>query len=156
MTKLRPPLTPYRALTEIAAQLGWDGCGSVLGKSESLMRKWGDPDAEREISFQDAIRLDAAYLRAGGGRAPLLECYAARLDLDADEREDQEQLLAATSKAAKEAGEAVGAALDAAAKSSDPAMRAKAVLEAKEGIEALHGLLFSLQRTGPTASGRND
>lgn len=144
MTKVRPPLTPYRALSKIADLLGWDGCATVLGKSESSVRKWGDPDAEREISFQHAIRLDAAYRRAGGEGAPLLQCYIARLELSADEQHDQQQLLAATSKAVKETGEAVSAALDAAARADDPALRAKAVTEIEEGIEAMHDLHFKL------------
>ena len=145
MTKLRAPLTPYRALTTIAALLGWDGCADLLDKSESQIRKLADPDTGREISYQDAIRLDAAYRRAGGTTAPLLECYAARLGLEASGPDDSRVLLAASSKAAKETGETVGAALDAAALADDPALRDVAIREAKEGIESLHGLLFALQ-----------
>lgn len=146
MTKARAPLTPYRSLSQIADLLGWDGCAAVLGKSEWSVRKWADPDAEREISLQDAIRLDAAFMRAGGERAPLFECYAARLDLaGADDEDDEAQLLAATSIAAKEAGEAVSAALDAAA-SKDKAARLRAKKEAGEAIEALQSLFHRLKR----------
>ena len=60
MTKPRPPLTFERALTRIAELIGWDGCASVLGKSESYVRKLSDPDIERSISIQYARRLDAA------------------------------------------------------------------------------------------------
>jgi len=148
MTKLRAPLTPYRALTRIADLLGWDGCADLLGKSESQIRKLADPDAGREISYQDAIRLDAAYRRAGGCTAPLMECYAARLGLEASSPDDKRILLAASSKAAKETGEAVSAALDAAALAGDPAMRDTAIQEVKEGIESLHALLFGLQSLG--------
>lgn len=146
MTKPRKALTPYRALSKIADELGWDGCAALLEKSETTLRKWGDPDAEREMSLQAAIRLDAAYIRAGGTSAPLFECYAARLDLAAHHEVDRTHLLEATGKAAKETGEAVAAALDAAARTNHPAMLAKAIDEAKEGIEALHALLFTLKR----------
>ena len=55
MTKLRRPLTPYRALSRIADLLGWDGAADVIEKSESAVRTFSDPDTGREISLQDAI-----------------------------------------------------------------------------------------------------
>ena len=146
VTKPRKALTPYKALAKIADLLGWDGCAAVLDKSESILRKWGDPDAEREMSLQAAIRLDAAYMRAGGGSAPLFECYAARLDLDAHDGPEKTHLLKATGSAAKETGEAVAAALEAASRANDGATMDRAMDEAKEGIESLHALLFTLQR----------
>jgi hypothetical protein len=147
MTKVRLPLTPYRALARIAELLGWDGCASVLGNSEWTVRKWSDPDAEREISFQDAMRLDAAFMRAGGEGAPLYECYAARIDLLArDDGSDSSKLLAAASRAAKELAEAVSASIDAAAQGGNKALCRRAITEAEEGMEALQALFFSLKR----------
>lgn len=146
--KPRRALTPYRALHEIADLLGWDGCASVLGKSESLVRKWADPDTEREISYQAAIRLDAAYMRAGGKSAPLFECYAARLDLSADEDEDHAGTMEAVSAAAKEAGEAVAAAIDCLGRTNDLAARNRAVIETEESIGALQRLRQRLKRSG--------
>ncbi|MCY1672139.1 hypothetical protein OVA07_14115 [Novosphingobium sp. SL115] len=147
MTKLRRPLTPYRALSRIADLLGWDGCGDVIGKSEWSVRKFSDPDTGREISLQDAIRLDAAYQRAGGTGAPLLECYSARLELElADDADRQRCLIDATSRAAKEVGEAIAATLDAASRANDPAAHLRAVTEAKEGLESMQALVTNLER----------
>ena len=146
--KTRRALTPYRALHEIADLLGWDGCASVLGKSESLVRKWADPDTEREISYQAAIRLDAAYMRAGGKSAPLFECYAARLDLSNDEDEDRAGTMEAVSAAAKEAGEAIAAAIDSVGRANDLAARNRAVIETEESIGALQRLRQRLKRSG--------
>lgn len=149
MTKIRRPLTPYRALSRIADLLGWDGCAEVIEKSEWSVRKFSDPDAGREISLQDAIRLDAAYRRAGGKGAPLFECYAARLELMADTTVDHAALLLDSSgKAAKETGEAISAALEAAANSKNPATRMRAITEVEEGMEALHALHVRLSMMG--------
>jgi hypothetical protein len=150
MTKVRLPLTPYRALARIAELLGWDGCAAVLGNSEWTVRKWSDPDAEREISFQDAMRLDAAFMRAGGEGAPLYECYAARIDLLArDDGSDSSKLLAAASRAATELAEAVSASIDAAAQGGNQKLCRRAITEAEEGMEALQSLIFSLKRLTP-------
>lgn len=149
MTKERRPLTPYRALSRIADLLGWDGCAEVIGKSEWSVRKFSDPDAGRAISLQDAIRLDAAYRRAGGHGAPLFECYAARLNLLVDASEDHATLLLDTSgKAAKETGEAVAAAIAAAANTTDTAARLHAIVEVEEGLEALQALHSRLNMMG--------
>lgn len=149
MTKPRRPLTAHRALTRIADRLGWDGCAEALGLSDWSIRKWADPDAGREISFRNAIRLDAAYLRAGGETAPLLECYAARVDLMTEGAAVAGCLLGITARAAKEAGDAVAAALASAARAQDAALRARAEVEALEGIEALQSLLFRLRQEIP-------
>lgn len=147
MTKLRRPLTPYRALCRIADLLGWDGCADVIDKSEWSVRKFSDPDTGREISLQDAIRLDAAFQRAGGSGAPLFECYSARLELElADTGDRQALLLDAASRAAKEAGEAISAALDAARRADDPAAQLRAITETREGLEAMQSLVSSLER----------
>lgn len=150
MTKDRRPLTPYRALSRIADALGWDGCAEVIGKSEWSVRKFSDPDAGRSISLHDAIRLDVAFRNAGGAGAPLFECYATRLDMLCGNEDTQLAcLLDVSGKAAKEAGEAVAAALNAAANSHDPAARMKAISEIEEGIAA-----FQTVRT--TLTGRDE
>ena len=110
MTKARPPLTVYRALSRIADLIGWDGCATVAGKSEWTMRKYADPDAEREISLRDAIRLDLAFRRAGGEGAPLFQAYALRLDIE-NWPTDEDSLVALAREAARESGEAIDALL---------------------------------------------
>lgn len=146
MTKLRRPMTPYRALSRIADVLGWDGCANVVEKSEWTVRKLSDPDTGRDISLQDAIRLDRAYRRAGGVGAPLFEAYAAALELGgngADQR--RAELVAASSIAVKETGEAISAALAAATTAEDPATRLRAINEVEEGMQAFQALLISLR-----------
>jgi len=143
MTIPRRPATFARALSAIADLLGWDGCATVLEKSESHVRKLGAPDTEREISLRDAVRLDAAYRRAGGEGAPLLECYAILLDMGAIVAAPSPNcMLTGAGLAAKEAGEAVAAAIALARDPSNPAARLAAQREAEEAINELSRLLI--------------
>ncbi|WP_337846882.1 hypothetical protein [Sphingomonas sp.] len=149
MTKLRRPMTPYRALSRIADVLGWDGCADVVEKSEWTVRKLSDPDTGRNISLQDAIRLDRAYRRAGGVGAPLFEAYAAAIEFDdADPDMRRAELVQASGVAVKEAGEAIAAALSSIDSSDSSAARMKAILEVEEGLQAFQSLLISLRGGG--------
>lgn len=142
MTIARRPTTFSRALNDIAQLLGWDGCAEVLGKSESHVRKLGAPDTEREISLRDAVRLDTAYRRAGGEGAPLLECYALKLDLHVPvQPASADYMLSGAAMAAKESGEAVAAAIELAGQISSPSARLRAVREIEEAITELTRLL---------------
>ena len=146
MTRLREPATFENALAKIAVLLGYDGCATVLGKSESHVRKLGAPDTEREISLRDAVRLDAAWRRAGGEGAPLLECYALKLDLGTTDTPiaGASLMMAGAAKAAKESGEAVAAALVLASDTRDPKKRLDAVREIEESIAAQSHLLTQI------------
>lgn len=145
MTKERDALTPYRALCEIEKVLGWDGIAQIIEKNVWHCRKMSDPDTGREISLRDAARLDAAFQRAGGLGSPLREAFDAMLDLMADQEANPADLLTAASRAAKEAGEAVAAALIAARRKDCPITRRDAVKEAEEGIASFHTLISALK-----------
>lgn len=119
MTKRREPLTFHRALTVIAARIGWDKCAMVVGRSERLVRMWSDPDADSEISILDAFRLDRAFIAAGGDHGPFHQVFTVQLELAARESASTDLAFAA-GKAARESGEAVSALIEAAA-SGDPA-----------------------------------
>jgi len=145
MTKPRAPFTFQRALARIADTLGWDGCADVLGKSESFVRKLGDPDAAREISLQDALRLDNAYHRAGGDGAPFFECYAHRLEAqDMADALCPDAMVATAGRAAKEAGEAVSAVLTFANNPGCERARRAAATETEEAISVLTRLARKL------------
>lgn len=146
MTKERTPLTPHAALLDIVKVLGYDGCAEVSGIKEWALRKMSDPDTGREISLRAAMRLDAAYRRAGGHGAPLFASYEAFLELDQAEPESPEQLMMLSGEVSKEVGEAVAAALASASRANCPATRAKAIDEAREGLSRMHALVTSLER----------
>lgn len=145
MTKRREPLTYHRALTKVAALIGWDGCAAICGVTERAVRNWSDPDTDSEIRLIDAERLDRAYLAAGGDHGPFHQCFSLRLDLAAQEPSHVD-LTHAAAAAAKEAGEAVSALVLAAAPGSDRDAVRRAREEGEEAIAALTESLAVLQR----------
>ena len=148
MTIPRRPVTFENALWRIAGLLGWDGCASAIGKSESHMRKLGAPDTERELSLNDARRLDAAWRRAGGEGAPILECYALALDMGAPtEPACPDRMIASAGKAARETGEAIAAALALATDTGNATARLDAMREIEEGMAELQHLLAAIRAT---------
>jgi hypothetical protein len=136
VTKEREPHTYEATLTQVAALIGWDRCAAICGvRSDRTVRKWSEPDCEREIRMIDAERLDRAYMDFGGDHAPFHRMHALRLDLASREVPD-DSLVAVAGKAAKETGEAV-AALISASSSRDPRTRRRARQEVHEAIDSL-------------------
>ena len=139
MTKRREPMTFHRALTTIAARIGWDTCAAICGVCERTVRYWSDPDCETEIRLIDAQRLDRAYLERGGDHAPFHQVYALRLGI-VTARAKEDDLLAMAAEAAREGGEATAAIITAAHAPSPAALRAAR----KEGEEAITAIKVSL------------
>lgn len=141
MTKLRDPISFELALSNIARVIGFDGCATVLGLSESAVRKMSDPDIEREICIRNARRLDAAYRRGGGAGAPMLEVYAFQLDIGGSEQvAPADAILAAIGATAKEYGEAAAAALNAVKNGVCPPSQIAALREIEEAVQSLQDL----------------
>jgi hypothetical protein len=140
MTKRREPLTYHRALTTIAASIGWDRCAAICGVGERMVRYWSDPDCETEIRMLDAERLDKAFLAAGGDHAPFHRTFALRLEIEA--RESDASLTALAASSAKETGEAVAAMI--AASDGSPEARRTARREVQQAIEILTDGLATL------------
>jgi len=78
--KLRNPKEFSAAVTRIRAALGEDGCARAVGRSDSLVRKWADPDHPAMPNLDQALGLDAAYVAAGHGDAPILGLYQDLID----------------------------------------------------------------------------
>jgi hypothetical protein len=144
MTKLREPLTYERTLTNVAAAIGWDRVGAILGISERMARYLSDHDCETKIRMIDAERLDRAFLDHGGDHAPFHRLHALRLDLANRETPDRD-LVALGGKAAKEAGEAIAALLDAGVNADRRAVT-RARTEIQEAIDSLTDGLAGLDR----------
>lgn len=138
MTKERPPMSFEGALGKIVYLLGWPDVARICRRSERTVRNWSDADARGGIRLDQARELDLAYRRAGGEGAPMLECYALSLEaMSIAEDPCGEKLADRTSKAAKEAGEAIAALIDASRRPNSPAARLIARREAEEAISAL-------------------
>lgn len=146
MTKLRPPLSFEDGLTRIAGLIGWTALARAMACDERTARAWSDPDSSRKVSMEDGLRADAAYRRAGGEGAPMLEAYALRLDIAARALPaTAEQILLATARCAKEDGEAICALAHAALPGAGPADVALAIREGRQSIDAMTSALALLE-----------
>lgn len=160
MTKERPPLTVELALTKIAVAIGWDQVAAIAGQCERTVRNWSDPDttpkAADAISLELALKLDVAFRVAGGDGAPMLQCYATRLDTEtADAVADKVALARQAAKAAKEGGEAIAAVIAAAMPGASEQELARAEIELEESIAAQTNIVATLRagRKGRGAMG---
>ena len=82
MTKPRAPLSLGAALARIAGQVpgDWAALGEEVGRHARTVRKWGDDDAEDDIAFGAALKLDILFQRHGGQGFPIYEAYGQLLD----------------------------------------------------------------------------
>lgn len=142
MTKRREPLTYHRALTTIAARIGWDRCAAICGVTERTVRYWSDPDCETEIRLIDAERLDRAFIEHGGDHAPFLRLFGLRLDVQA--RVENADLVKLAGELAKESGEAIAATIAAGAQSDCTRSQQRARQELEEAIAKMTDCLASL------------
>ncbi len=76
--KSRHPVTIKGACARIRGHLGL-AAAEAVGKSDSLVSKWGDPDRDEIPNGEQMFQLDAAYLRAGNRVAPLKAVYDHRI-----------------------------------------------------------------------------
>jgi len=141
MTKAREPTTFEDAILRIVDRIGWAAAADAVGKGERVVRNWSDPDMDREPTISEALALDAAYRAAGGGNPPpMAAVYMARLDRAASPPSNAAEIGAATALAAKEAGEAIAAAVAASLAGADQKSRTIADKEVGQAIDALQTL----------------
>lgn len=84
--KLRTPKSFAAAVTKIMAALSDERCAEILGRSDSLIRKWADPDHPSLPTLPQAVILDILYAKEGHGESPILDVYK---DLVNDALEEQ-------------------------------------------------------------------
>lgn len=147
MTKLRPPLSTEQALSRIAGQLpgGFEAMAEKVGKSASLLRKYGDPDREEEITVRDARTLDLAFRAAGGEGYPLYDAYTAQLEIaELQTFSDRFALLDRAGKVIKEGGEAHAALIAACKPGATQRDRDNAARELAEALEEIKPTLAAL------------
>lgn len=147
MTKLRPPLSFELALTKIAGVIGWDASARIADTATSTVRAWSDQDVAAGVRLDAALKLDAAYLAAGGeAPAPMLQCYITRLEAEtAEATACKIELARCAGEAAREGGEAVAAVIAAAQPGACDRTIARAELETEEAIRAHTKTLATLR-----------
>ncbi|NQV44754.1 MAG: hypothetical protein HQ501_07620 [Rhodospirillales bacterium] len=114
--KPRTPKSFAAALTKIMAALSNERCAEIVGRSDSLIRKWADPDHASLPTLHQAIALDIIYAKEGHGNPPILDVYEDILNDTLDARDgDIVDILMSTLSVQGVVGdlsEAIKAALD--------------------------------------------
>lgn len=146
MTKERNALTFERAMTNVAAKIGWEEAARLVGRTERAVRNWSDPDTSAQVTLDHALQLDVAFLAAGGECAPFLEVYRTRLEADlAIATGCLSELNQSIALGAKEGGEAIAAAIVAAQPGASDHDLRRAEVEIEESISAKTGLLARIR-----------
>jgi hypothetical protein len=156
MTKRRAPCTFENALTTVAGALGWEEVARILGVAERTARNWSEPDTTANIRLGASLKLDSAFLAAGGEGAPFLQCYETQLELETMAAcPGREALIHGAGVVARESGQAVAATLTAA----HPAATATDIMiaerEHEEAITAHTNALAAL-RARRTSNSRDE
>lgn len=104
--KLRTPGTLSAAINKIKAQLSEQLCAKIVERSESLIRKWADPDDPALPNLRQSLLLDAAFVKQGFGEPPIQSWYLDRLNgIIYDEPKQAVDLVLSTLKAQSAIGQ---------------------------------------------------
>ena len=147
MTKDRAPLSVDGALARIAGMLpgGWAEMAHLTGYAERTVRAWGDVDREEQINLPAAIKLDIAYLAAGGEDKPLYETYGYQLGLSIKERfASSFDILRLAVDVVREVGEAQTALMEACLPDATRLDRREAQRELLEAMEVMKRAVLNL------------
>lgn len=148
MTLIKPrhPISWAGALDRLIGRLGVAVCAEIVGKSESLVRKWADPDCHELPSVEQAYQLDAGWMRAGMMGAPCCEVLQHRLDqVEATAHPVPVAPLERLAEISAEVGELASAVLRAETDSQlSVRERADIAREANDAIETLRRLVSDM------------
>ena len=156
MTKLRTPLSFSRAITTIAAAIGWEAAAKVTGRSVRTVRHWSESDRHGTPTLDQALALDRAFIAAGGDHGPILSSYGLQLDVALVDavacRTALAEDIAATTR---ETGDAISHCIQALHPGATPAQIYRAIAETEEADALFPRLLGRLKALLPgTEAGR--
>jgi hypothetical protein len=156
MTKLRTPLSFSRAITTIAAAIGWEAAAKVTGRSVRTVRHWSESDRHGTPTLDQALALDRAFIAAGGDHGPILSSYGLQLDVALVDavacRTALAEDIAATTR---ETGDAISHCIQALHPGATPAQIYRAIAETEEADALFPRLLGRLKALLPgTGAGR--
>jgi hypothetical protein len=133
VTKARLPLTFADAATRVAGLLGYETCRIIVGRSDRTVYEWANPSSQTCPTLAQAALLDAAYAAAGGEGHPFHEAYEHQLALaDNAARACFRELGDDVAGFAKEAGEAIAAAIAVSQGNASPQQIYRAIGEAEQ------------------------
>lgn len=154
MTNVRTPKTFADAMTRVAGLLDWEPCAKLVNRSTRCVRNWSEPSCSKRPTVEQALILDAAYLRAGGEIAPFRDTYDFLLDVRVTEQTACQRALAEDiATLALECGEAISFGMAVTHSNASPAAVHRAVAEATHAHTASAALLRRLTSFLPFGAG---
>lgn len=144
MTKSRAPLTVENAVFKVLGLIGAERAAEVTGRGSDYVRSLSDPDTRYRVTVEDAIKLDLAFIAAGGDGTPILSTYELLLEAGVTAFGNSAELAARTLAAIKEGGEANHALVAATLPGADAVDRRNAKREVEEAIDAFKKTLAHL------------
>lgn len=153
MTQERPPLTFEDGLARIVGKLpgGHAQLAAIAGRATSTCYDWVNPSlAETSAPIHCAVKLDIAYLEAGGREPPLLAAYQYQLKIAFDQRfADQLELARRSVDVVREGGEGHAAIVAATLPDAGPEARRHARQQLREARAAIDEVLPLLDDRPP-------
>lgn len=150
MTAVKPPMSIEAALARIAGQLegSWAEMAEICNRALATVYAWGNSNVGDSIPMDCAIKLDIAYMRAGGIGAPIKSVYDLKVDCaNRMAFADQAELASLTGKHIKESAEATIAQLACHQPGATPSDLRTAIRETQEAAEATLNTLAALKKS---------
>lgn len=150
MTAVKPPMTIEAALARIAGQLegSWAEMAEICNRAPATVYAWGNANMGDSIPMDCAIKLDIAYMRAGGIGAPIKSVYDLKVDCaNRMAFAEQAELASLTGKHIKESAEATIAQLLCHQPGATPGDLRTAIRETQESLEATMDTLAALKKS---------
>ena len=138
--KPRTPGSFEAAIMRIVGNVTDETAALAVGKSPSLVRKWADPDCDTLPDLRQSLALDACYVEAGCGPAPILAVLVSRLAAVSGPRHspaDPLERLADTLREVSEAADVWRAMHRPHLSANDAALIDKELCEAIDALEAM-------------------
>lgn len=150
MTKMRAPVSFSLAITTICGRIGWTAAAKVTGRSIRTVRHWSESDRHGTPTLDQALKLDRAFVEAGGDHGPILSSYALQLDIAmVDAVACRAALAEDVALFSREAGDAVSRCIQALAPGASPALIQTAILETEEADALMPRLIGRLKALLP-------
>jgi hypothetical protein len=146
MTKLRPPVSIENTLYFVLGELTIERAAAVTTRSIGYLRALSDPDKRERLTVEDAIKLDLAYIAAGGSGRPFHETMGLLVEAASATRfSDAAAIGRHEVEVARENGEACAALFEASVDPTDIGTLERALRESEDSHRAAGAAIATIR-----------
>jgi hypothetical protein len=150
VTKLRDPLSFSAAIHAVATAIGMQEAARLTGRAVRTVQHWSESDRSGTPTLDQAIALDKAFMAAGGGSSPILECFTRQMEIYRVQADACRLALAQdVAELSREAGDAISHCIQALQPGSTPADIRDAIVETEQVDAILPRLIGRLKALQP-------